>query len=96
MDDTELLDLIATAIVDGTDMDCTARDQAESVLRALREEGVLRAEREADIPLHELWSDAAYLAHRVAQGSLLPDEFAEFIRAKIEAALTPPTPEEPQ
>ncbi len=41
MNDTELLDLIATAIVDGTDMDCTARDQAASVLRALREEGLV-------------------------------------------------------
>ncbi len=49
MDDAELLDLIATAIVDGTDMDCTARDQAASVLRALRENGVFRAEWDAAI-----------------------------------------------
>ena len=59
MNDAELLDLIATAIVDGTDMDCTARDQAASVLRALRENGVFRAEWDAAI-------EAAVMAARWA------------------------------
>jgi hypothetical protein len=42
----------------------------------------------ARVPLDELHADAAYLAHRIQQGSLSPDEVAKVIRAKIDAALT--------
>jgi hypothetical protein len=45
---------------------------------------------DAAIPLHELHADAAYLAHRVHQGSMSPDELAAVIRAKIDAFMAPP------
>ncbi len=48
----------------------------------------------ANVPLYELHADAAYLAHRVAQGTMKPDALAQHIRAKIDAALAaPPTPD---
>ncbi|MDN7545061.1 hypothetical protein [Burkholderia cenocepacia] len=52
--------------------------------RALTDE---RAVFERNVPLHELWADAAALCHRVQQGSLSPDDLAAHIRKKIDAVI---------
>lgn len=46
-----------------------------------------RAAFEHNVPLHELWADAAALCHRVQQGSLSPDDLAAHIRKKIDAVI---------
>lgn len=41
MTDQEIIEIISEGIVDGTDMDCTVKDQARAVLKALRDAGAL-------------------------------------------------------
>lgn len=83
MTDQDIIEIIVQGIVDGTDMGCTPMDQARAVLKALRDEGVFKAEwergRDAAAEMCEnaasIWSvsHSPILAARVTSAKVLVD-----------------------